>query len=213
MRKLLILDCDGVLYPASNLSHADFICAFNKAREKYKGKRLYVAEENLKNAADFWNEIRKMCDISNCSFDDFCKMMIDNINYKKIRKSRVLLSLLNTTKEKFDIAVLSDNHYYHLEQILSHRFNLGIKDFSAMGIDCFDITSSECNGRFFPKCNEVALSNFLKKQKRKAKDCIFVDNNKSNISAGRSIGMKSIYICRKRSLQNYLRQLNGENYI
>jgi len=213
MRKLLILDCDGVLYPAANISHADFISAFNRAKEIYKEKNLHIEEDNLKSAAHFWNEILKMCKDNDCSFDEFCKIMIDNVNYKKVRKSQVLLSLLNATKKKFDIAVLSDNHYYHLEQILRHRFNLSIKDFASMGIDCFDITSTEDNGCFLPKCNENALINFLKKQNRKAQDCIFVDNNMKNVSAGRSIGMQSVYICRKRSLQNFLRSLNSKKTI
>ena len=181
MRKLLILDCDGVLYPASNISHMDFINAFHKTKDNHKDKNLCIEEHNLRSAANFWNEIRKMCNNAGCSFDEFCKEMVANINYKKIRKSNVLLSLIFLTKKKIDIAVLSDNHQYHLEQILRHRFNLGIEDFAANGIKCYDITSTEDNGIFCPKYQESALLNFLRKQNRDAKDCIFVDNNKNNV--------------------------------
>lgn len=209
MRKLLILDCDGVLYPATNISHGDFVSAFSKAQEYYKDKNIQITEDNLKNAARFWNAIHETCKDKDCLFDDFCRFMIKNINYGKIRKSLVLLSLLKATVKKFDIAVLSDNHHYHLEQILKHRFNLGIKDFEAMGIKCYDITSTEKNGKFFPKCDENALKTFVKKQGRTPADCIFVDNSHMNVSAGRSIGMKSVYIYRKRSLRKCLRDLNS----
>ena len=213
MRKLLILDCDGVLYPASNISHNDFVFAFNKTQEYYKDKNFKIEESDLKSAAQFWNAIYKKCLEKECAFDEFCKQMIANINYKKIRKSVVLLSLLKATRKKFDIAVLSDNHHYHLEQILKHRFNLGINDFKSIGIDCYDITSTEKDGKFFPKCDEKALKNFIKKQGRDISDCIFIDNSHANIMAGKKIGMTSIYIYRKRSLQKCLRDLNSKKFI
>ena len=209
MRKLLILDCDGVLYPAANISHSNFVTAFFKTMEYFGMKEALIDEEKISCAAEFWNVIYKMCRNTGCEFDEFCRKMIENVDYKKIRKSQTLLSLLKATKKNFDIVVLSDNHHYHLEQVLKQRFNLGINDFAKMGIHCYDITSTKQADVFLPKSRQEGLRNFLHRQNRKVEECIFVDNSRLNIAAGRKIGMESVYIYKNRSLQKYLREINN----
>ena len=208
MKKLLILDCDGVLYPASNITHGDFVSAFEKTAKKF-GKWDIVRNENLDSPIGFWERIYGICGKDRAVFDEFCKNMVSNINYEKIRKSHILFNLLTSAKKKFDISILSDNHKYHLEQVMIHRFGMGVADFEAMGIKCYDITSTEKNGKFFPKCAEDSLSEFLKKKNKTVDECIFVDNSMTNVSAGRKIGIETIYISQNRTLQGYLKKINA----
>ena len=114
MRELLILDCDGVLYPASNINHQDFIRALQKTQEHF-GYNFCELNTDINNGSVFWNTIYKNCANRAINFDDFCREMIKNINYGKIRKSNVLLEQLKKATENYDVVVLSDNHKYHLE--------------------------------------------------------------------------------------------------
>ena len=183
MRKLLILDCDGVLYPASNIVHTDFINALHKTEELFLQKISEEEEKNIRNGADMWNVLRSQCKKNHLSFEGLCKNIVDNISYKKIRKSNVLLSLLRK------------------------RFGLGIKDFADLGIRCFDITDSEKDGVFWPKKAEDMLARFCEKNHRRAQDCIFVDNCMNNIEAGVKIGMQTVFISPRYTLQKYLKSI------
>lgn len=213
MRKLLILDCDGVLYPASNIVHTDFINALHKTEELFLQKISEEEEKNIRNGADMWNVLRSQCKKNHLSFEVLCKNIVANISYKKIRKSNVLLSLLHQCRKNFDVVILSDNHYCHIENVLRKRFGLGIKDFADLGIRCFDITDSEKDGVFWPKKAEDMLARFCEKNHRKAQDCIFVDNCMNNIEAGIKVGMQTVFISPRYTLQKYLKSIEcGKKY-
>jgi len=211
MRKLLILDCDGVLYPASNIVHNDFVEALQKTNEIFLQKITNEERNSIKNGADMWNVLRSHCKKSGMDFDILCKKMVSHINYKKIRKTHKLLPLINRCKKDFDIVVLSDNHYWHIENVLQHRFGMSISDFAKNGITVFDITSTEAEGRFWPKRTSDVLTRFCKKNHYSARNCIFVDNCKLNIEAGSKIGMKTVFITPRYTLQKFLKSLDLKN--
>ena len=50
---------------------------------------------------------------------------------------------------------------------------------------------------------------FLKKKNKTVDECIFVDNSMTNVSAGRKIGIETIYISQNRTLQGYLKKINA----
>lgn len=211
MRKLLIIDCDGVLYPAANLSHQDFVNALLQTDKKFLQNISAQDFAEIQNGCEMWNTLKRACIQCRFDFDSICRQIINHIEYKKIRKSTVLLSLLQATKKKFDIVILSDNHKYHLENVLQKRFGKSMQDFALDGIKCYDVTTMEKNGLFRPKKQSGALIDFCKMLNVATSNCIFIDNSKNNILAGKQAGMKTVYISRKRSLQQYLRLLNIDN--
>lgn len=207
MRKLLILDCDGVLYPPENISHDDFVAALSAIKENFFENISAESAEKIKSGADIWNELWNICEKDEKKFENFCKKIIDHVDYSKIRKSKALFSLMTYSCNFFDIVIFSDNHKRHIEKVLQQRFGMGISDFKKLGIKCYDVTSSKKENSLRLKRERSVLVDFCESHRRKVRDCIFVDNNQKNISAARDAGLETIYICKKRTLQSVLKSL------
>ena len=209
MRKLLILDCDGVLYPPKNIVHDDFAAALIAKDRHFFENLSKESVEKIKNGADMWNELWSLCEKDEEKFENFCKGIVGHIDYSKIRRSNVLFSLITNSCKFFDVVIFSDNHKHHVERVLRSRFGIGISGFKKLGIKCYDITASKKEKNLRLKKDKNVLADFCKSHHRKAQDCIFVDNNRDNISAAKAAGLKTVYICRKRTLQSVLKNLNN----
>ena len=207
--KTLLVDCDGVLYPFSQLSLKDFVSAMKETYRhdvKISGRvQAKISKETItQNKLGMFNYIKAICDEVGYDFDTFCRQMFARVDYGKITRDDALYKSLVRTANSQQVVVLTNNHFYHLYSVLKHRFGKSVFDFENDGIRCYDITASEKNGVFYPKQNPEALAAFAQKIGVSVYECILLDDMQRNIDAARKIGMSGVLIDEKFTLKQYL---------
>ena len=210
MRKTLILDCDGVLYPTTQISLRDFVRAL-----KETAKARHISDEEYKRASEaslnkkaqgMFNFILELSQGDAGRFDDFCQDMFGRVDYSKITHDDVLKKRLKEVRKTHDVVILTNNHMAHLDKVLEARFG---ETSETLGIPCFDIRSTEKDGRFHPKQSDLGLSLFAQKIGKKPSECILVDDAPVNIAAAAKIGMGGKLISDKNTLSDYLGALSA----
>ncbi len=216
-KKTLIIDCDGVLYPASMLTLSEFVDAMKSTYRqdlKVDGKtQERVSQETIaQNKLGMFNYINAMCVETGYDFDEFCHKMQEKVDYNKITPDKKLLNLLLQEAKENHVVILTNNHMAHLDKVLQHRFGKTVDDMNASGIECFDIKSTMIDGVFYPKQDPRALTIFTERLNVSPKDCILIDDTKRNLDAAKKIGMQTFLIDEdKNTLHQYLSQ-NNFNY-
>ena len=217
-KKTLIIDCDGVLYPASELTLKDFVEAMKSTyREDLKVSsevQERVSNETLaKKHLGMFNYINAICKETEYNFDEFCNKMFDRVDYSKISKDIALFNLLCAETKKNDVLILTNNHIVHLNKVLQQRFGKNIFEMQEAGIKCFDIKSTMKNGVFYPKQDPKALTLFADRLGVAVEDCVLIDDSKRNIDAAKSVGMQTVLIDDNFTLKQYLAQTHPSNTI
>lgn len=209
--KTLLIDCDGVLYPFSQLTLEDFVSAMKETYRKdvkIDGKtQAKISEETIaQNKLGMFNYIKAICDYTGYNFDAFCRQMFSRVDYGKITRDDALYRSLIRTAHAQPVVILTNNHFYHLNNVLQQRFGKSVFDFENNGIRCYDITASEKNGVFFPKHNPEGLAAFVQKIGVSAAECIMLDDMARNIETAKKVGMAGVLIDEKFTLKQYLGQ-------
>ncbi|MGN0904149.1 MAG: HAD-IA family hydrolase [Alphaproteobacteria bacterium] len=205
MKKTLILDCDGVIYPTSQVSLRDFVRAMKDTARDWKisddeyNRASAVSME--KKALGMFNFIREMTGGDKTAFDRFCSDMFDKIDYSKITRDDVLFDRLQDVRKIHDVVILTNNHRAHLDKVLQARFGRTAEE---TGVPCHDIASTEKDGIFYPKQSEQGLSLFADRIGRRPGECILVDDAPVNIRAAKQIGMGGVLITPEMNLSRYL---------
>ena len=211
-RQVLILDCDGVLYPASMLELKDFIGAMQKTfSEDYHLDEAFlkqISEKTLrKNHLGMFNYIKAVCDETSHSFQEFCRLMFAKVNYGHIKKDEVLLKQLKATATCHKMVLFTNNTIGHLDTVLKHRFASSVFEFENAGIECYDIMATERQGVFYPKQNPKALVLFASKIGYLPQECVLVDDSPRNIESAQQAGMQGVLIDEDLDLSAYLSSL------
>ena len=208
MKKNLLIDCDGVLYPTSQLSTAEIAKAMNDTVRDYGiDKDAYErASQRAKdaNALGIFNFIKILGAENRFEFKDFCRDMVEKIDYSRITRDDHLLSLLRRTSEKYNPMILTNNCPEHVEKVLARRFGRTRQTF---GIPCYDITYMEYNGRFYSKRMEIGLKMFCNKIGINPRDTTIVEDTPGNIEIAEAVGMSGVLIGGEKSLNVYLEAL------
>ena len=215
-KKTLIIDCDGVLYSAKDLTLKEFVEAMKSTyREdlKVSGEvQERVSQETLaKNQLGMFNYINAMCKETGYNFDDFCDKMFSKIDYSKIGRDDALFKALCAETKNSRVTILTNNHMSHLDKVLQQRFGKNIFEFQEAGIECFDIKSTQKGDMFYPKQNPKALTLFADRLGVLVEDCILIDDTQKNIDAAQSIGMQTVLIDDNLTLKQYLAQRSSSN--
>lgn len=213
-KKTLIVDCDGVLYPSSQLSLRQFVSAM---KETYRNdmnvsgeiQSQISAETIAKKQLGMFNYIKAMCEKVNYSFPQFCYQMFEKVDYRNIERDDSLFRMLQAAAHQDEVVIFTNNHNVHLDKVLRQRFDKSIFEAEEAGIRCYDITMTEKNGVFQPKQDPKALLLFAKRIERRPEDCVLIDDSPRNIEAARQAGMGAELIGGDNTLKAYL----SKNYI
>ena len=209
-KKTIIIDCDGVLYPASMLTLSEFVNAmkdtFHNDLQVDTDTQIRVSQQTIKKKhLGMFNYIKAMCQETGHSFDDFCLKMQEKIDYTKISRDDSLFALLSEAAMRHNVVILTNNHISHLDKVLQQRFGKNIFEMQEAGIDCYDIKSTMKNGVFYPKQDPKSLIMFTERLGVPVQDCILVDDTKRNIETAHSIGMQTALIDEQsNTLKHYL---------
>lgn len=205
MRKTLVLDCDGVLYPLSAIPNAEFVQAFKDtifslgiSEEQYKEASNRT---KAKKALGLFNFAREICQDFSISFDAFCDGFVANLNYANITRDDELFELLREVQKYYNLAIYTNNHVKHLNKILEAKF---CKNTANIGFVCYDITSTYFNNIFHPKKSDLGLRMVAEKLGQEPENCILVDDAEINCAKALSIGMEAVLITEDFTLKDYL---------
>ena len=209
-KKSLILDCDGVLYPTSQLELKEFVTATERASKSFgiTEQQYLAASKRAKdnNAPGLGNFIKEMAEHNEDTLRRLSEAVVANVDYSRITRDDALLRQIHNAKKNFDVFIFTNNCKEHLDIILNKRFGTSIKD---IGIDCYDVASTEKGGKFHPKQSEIGLKLFTQKINRHPSQCILIDDAKRNIDCAFAINMGGILITEEYNLSKCLKDLSA----
>ncbi len=210
MKKLLILDCDWVLYNHRELDVNAMVYAFNIVcdeldAEEYKFTRIIHCTED-KPIKWFYNYIRYTSNKLSIDMDEFIEKMIDKIDYSRIeRDSDWILDILDWLHSNYEICVCTNNHKKHLDRILEVKFNLTSDNFP---YPCFDVTFSEIQWKYYPKQSPEFISKIESYFDIKPSDFVWIDDTPSVLEKATELWCNCILVDDENVLINILQSLS-----
>lgn len=216
MQKTLLIDCDGVLYPTTQLSLKDILSAMKDVYRKDVGlsgaEQAKVSKRTLcENHLGAFNYIKEICREKKYDFSLFCEQMANRTNYGRVQPNPQLWDLLANTARNYNTVILSNNSRQHISKILSAVFGKDVDAVENNGIKVCDITFTETDGYFLPKQSDNGLSVIAGKLKVLPADCVLLDDSSVNVQAARRQGMQGFLISKEKTLAQYLKSL-GQNF-
>ena len=211
--KNIVLDCDGVLYPLSELSTREIVAAMKYVYRFEVGlkpeEQKYVSEKtSVEGHQGMFNYIKEICRYKNYDFDAFCQSVVDNIDYSKIRENKPLWNALQSLNNKYSISIFTNNSRPHLNAVLQRVFNKTLEEVEQTGIKTYDIKATEYEGYFYPKQHEKGFNLFLEKLGLKTEETLLFDDACINIEKAKLAGMQAVLISEEQPL---LKEFNKYN--
>ncbi|MBC45194.1 MAG: hypothetical protein CMO08_05265 [Thalassospira sp.] len=200
MIKTLILDSDGVLYPANQLSLRIISEALLRTLNDFD---IHKSEwrkctDYCKKHGHLWmlNKIRRLCCTNGISEMDFYKAHAENIDYTSIRPNIELTKYLIELKNKdVTIAVASNNHQPHLEKVLDRVFGQSSENIFSDIISGHSFQNNYSEGQFHVlKPSKLYFEELCTRFNKKPQECVFVDDTLMNINACNDLGILGIHL-------------------
>ncbi|MBR3676421.1 MAG: HAD hydrolase-like protein [Alphaproteobacteria bacterium] len=222
MSKNLIFDCDGVLYPLTELSVREIVEAMKsvyRTELHLNGEQQTEISHKTQQEGHLgmFNYIREMCKTADYNFDKFCRKMSDRINYNNIKPNYGLWNTLQILKQDNNLVIWSNNSRVHLDKVFQRVFNKDIMQITEQGIQVVDIKSTRYKGYFYPKQSTEGLALFLRRTGFKPEDCVLFDDTPANISVAEKYGLKGVlvdgYETLRTNLKTYMPQVKKQGKI
>ena len=178
MKKLLILDCDWVLYKPKELNVNAMVYAFNDVCDSLDCKEYkFTRIENCtydKPVKWFYSYIFYVSEKLNIKIDDFIERMINNINYSHIKRDdEWILEKLEKLNQNYEICICTNNHKRHLDKVLKAKFGIISNNFP---YPIFDVTYVENHWKYYPKESFEFISKLEKHFNIKSSDFLWIDD-------------------------------------
>ena len=204
--KLVLIDCDGVLYSPSELDINAFIPAFNETCNDFKCPDIkfnfieYCAK--CKSVKGIYNYINYVANQIGVATDVFITKIVEHIDYSNITPDKDgILEKLKTLQNKYEICICSNNHLMHIDKILKAKFNISANKFP---FKIFDMTYAQEKGVFYHKESDVFISKLAKHFNINAKNFIWIDDSLDIIEKIKKSGCKTFQITEQKCLSNIL---------
>lgn len=210
MKKNLIFDCDGVLYPLEALSTREIVTAMKsvyRGELKLSGAQQQEISQKTLNEGHLgmFNYIKEMCRFSGYDFDTFCRKMSDRINYGQIKQNNGLWNTLQILKQDHNLVIWSNNSRVHLDNVFHRLFNKDIMQITEQKIQVLDIKATQHRGYFYPKQSKEGMAVFLHRTGFKAEDCVLFDDTPANLAMARQYGVEGVLVSKDNPLQQCLK--------
>lgn len=192
----LILDCDGVLYPTTQLSLRDMLTGMEKGFDaaNLDWRRHQLPREQRANAygAGVFNFVRHVALQNGLPFDNAVAHMVEGIDYSRIEQDRALAGRLSHAMETRPVMVFSNNHQAHIRNILQKRLG---DTALALQIPVADVTCTRGeDGRFHGKPAPHGFQRILAENGWRAEACTFADDMPANVAIAQTLGMRAVLI-------------------
>ena len=210
MNRYIILDCDGVLYPAPELSLKSMIQALKITAQQFSisNDRWKIISQKCKteHRHGMINFMHSLCREFNIDFHKFTQAHTAYIDYNHISPNKELLQLLSKARNNgYQFIIASNNHLPHINKVLGYV--LGDDNF-IKNIQIFDGTSFKKNDTFIKKPSADYYSELLNKlQITNANDALYFDDDSKNVAQAKILGMNSFLISPQNELTAHLQKL------
>lgn len=209
MKKLLILDCDWVLYKPNELDVNAMVYAFNNVCDdlncqEYKFTHIEHCTEN-KPVKWFYNYIRYVAELFGINFDDFIEKMISTVDYSNIKKdSEWILNILKDLETDYEICICTNNHKKHLDKVLWAKFGIISNRFP---YPIFDVVYSETEWKFYPKQSPEFLSKLERSFNIKSSNFLWIDDTPSVLEKVSELWCQCILVDENNNLFKIIKSL------
>ena len=207
--KLIIIDCDGVLYHPSELNVNIMLVAFNAMCDDFDiADEKFNIDKNLnckKPIGGIYNHIISVAEKANTTPQAVIKKTIGHIDYSHITPDTDnILKLFQKVSKKYKVCICTNNHIMHLNMVLKAKFGITIKQ---LPFEAFGATFAKQGGIYHPKQSDI----FVKKLERhfgiKALDFLWIDDDPTVTNAVTLLGSKSTLITQDYRLVNALNDI------
>lgn len=203
--RLIILDCDGVLYPQTQLSMNHIKKAVVQTYQEY-GFSLELLNQASVNAKSkghrgLFNYLVHVCRLGDIKQEKLLTTLFNHVDYSLIRPNPQLLKQIRAVSKHIPVCVLTNNHKMHLERVFHRVFGLTTGE---SGIPCFDITSMYNGTYYLAKQTKEGLSVFCAKQNIQPHMACIYDDTPEIIESATRIGMQARLVTQRASLQSHL---------
>lgn len=210
--KLLILDCDGVLYHPSELDINAMVYAFNDVcedlglkEEKFNYIENCTQDKPIKGIYDYIGYVAKKVGIKT---DDFILKMVNHVDYSHIKTDKCeILQKCIALNNKYKICICTNNHTEHTNQVLKAKFNIMP---SQLPFEIFDTRFAELEGKFYPKESPLFVSKLEEHFKIKSCNFLWIDDNPKVIEKVKSFGSQAILVTEQNPLSDILKKLDND---
>ena len=213
--KLLIVDCDGVLYHPSELDINAMVYAFNEVCDDFglKGEKFNYIENCTRDKPirGFYNYIASVAQKVDVPTEDFILKMVAHIDYSHIKAdSDGILQKLSKLSRKCQICICTNNHLAHLNHVLKAKFNIEADN---LPFAVFDMRFAEQNGNFYAKESQVFVAKLEQYFGIPARNFVWIDDNPNILEKVKSFGSQSIQVTDENRLKDILEHLEEKEYI
>jgi len=185
--KLVVIDCDGVLYHPSELDiNAMAFCAFDGACTALsipadKPEFLEACKQ-----PNFFTYIDNTAKKHGIKTDDFVSHMLASIDYSGLKPDNTgLLQKINDLSDKYKFCICTNNHLRHVNNILNAKFSISCEQ---LPFEIFDTRYAYLDGIYYSKQSDVFISKLEKHFGIDVKDFLWIDDSPDVIARVKSIG-------------------------
>lgn len=217
-KKLIVIDCDGVLYPKKELSTKDILEAVQKAFFK-KG----ISWKNVNNVYDEFKMSASQKGLFNflgvaarefrLNVVELLKQIAEETDYSHITPNPKLLSQIQELQKKYEVCIYTNNTKYHLEKVHQQLFGCSVAE---AGIPAFHIGTIQNKKGYCSKQSKEALWFLSKFFAVKPSNMIFFDDTISVLDSVRQKGASVLFINQDFNLSDamdYIRQIYPTNRV
>lgn len=213
-----IFDCDGVLYPQSELSLKQIIAAMKKVYRDDVGlsgeQQKAISDKTIqKGHKGAFNFIREICETTGYDFPEYCRRMAAETDYSHITHNPELKKILEELAGRKKIFILSNNSRKHIDCVLQAVFHQTAEQIEKKGVVICDIASTLKDGCFHPKQSPDGFGLFLEKAGVKGEDCRLFDDSEDNLKAARRYGIEGYLITPENNLEKTLKKISAKSKI
>ena len=205
--KLIIIDCDGVLYHPSELDIDAMVFAFNNVCEELSlnDKKLIKGDKNNEPVKGVYNYIEHVAQEAGLDTETFISKVVAHIDYSHITPdSDNILKTLKKLANKCKICICTNNAMQHVNQVIKAKFNISVKQFP---FEVFDATYASVNGIYYPKQSDIFIKKLEKHFDVKSSDFLWIDDSQQIVDNVAAFGSRYILVSDKNRLKDVLESL------
>lgn len=207
--KLIIVDCDGVLYHPSELDVNAMVYAFNDVcddfglcEEKCSHIENCTCDKPIKGFYDYIGFVAEKVGLER---DDFILKMVEHIDYSRIKSDRdKILEKIEKLSLRCPVCICTNNHEAHVNQVLKAKFDILTRQ---LPFEFFDVRYAQKDGLFYPKESELFVAQLEEHFGVKACDFLWIDDNPKIVEKIAKFGSHAILVDEKNSLKDILQNL------
>ncbi len=208
-KSVYIIDCDGVLYPQSELSLRDIVNAMKKVYREDVGlsgdEQKQVSANTIKQGRfGAFNYILAICEAKGYDFDLYCRQMAEATDYSNIKPNKSLQQKLFQAAKEKRVIIFSNNSYAHIDKVVQQVLGVSAVELNEKGIEVKDVKSTLKDGYFHPKQSEFGFKYFLENINEKGEDCVLFDDTQKNLQSASRHKIAGVLISPDNKLEKYL---------